>query len=295
MASEKQSVVDKTPITRRELFRLAGGGAIFAAAALAGCRTDSMKPELEGVMAENSPQIKDSTAYRQGQLLKRTSLPTKEPATPGLHSLPLGNKREAFLYVPKGYKRDKPAPFVLLLHGAGGNAGHGIGLLRHLADDAGLIIASPKSLTATWDVIASDYGPDVEYIDRVLEYVIGRYVVDRSRLAVGGFSDGASYALSLGVINGDLFTHVIAFSPGFMVPTRQTGRPRIYVSHGTGDRVLPIDRCSRRLVPQLKRADYDVLYREFEGPHTIPPEVARESVQWFIEPRRPNSHQEPAF
>ncbi len=31
-----------------------------------------------------------------------------------------------------------------------------------------------------------------------------------------GFSDGASYALSLGVPNGDLFTHIVAFSPGFM-------------------------------------------------------------------------------
>jgi poly(3-hydroxybutyrate) depolymerase len=42
--------------------------------------------------------------------------------------------------------------------------------------------------------------------------------VDPQRICVSGFSDGASYALSLGLANGDLFTHVAAFSPGFMRP-----------------------------------------------------------------------------
>jgi predicted esterase len=100
-------------------------------------------------------------------------------------------------------------------------------------------------------------------------------------LAIGGFSDGASYALSVGITNGDLFTHVIALSPGFMAPARQQGKPRLFISHGTRDQVLPIDRCSRKLVPQLKRAGYDVLYREFDGSHTLPPEIARSSVTWF--------------
>jgi hypothetical protein len=34
-------------------------------------------------------------------------------------------------------------------------------------------------------------------------------------------------------------------------------------------------------VPQLKCAAYEVLYREFDGPHTIPADIALESVQWF--------------
>jgi phospholipase/carboxylesterase len=105
--------------------------------------------------------------------------------------------------------------------------------------------------------------------------------VDPGRLAVGGFSDGASYALSLGVDNGDLFSHVLAFSPGFMAPTRRAGSPRFFVSHGTRDGVLPIERCSRRIVPQLERMGYEVTYREFEGGHTVLPEIALEAVGWF--------------
>ena len=100
---------------------------------------------------------------------------------------------------------------------------------------------------------------------------------------VGGFSDGASYALSLGITNGDLFTHVLAFSPGFVAPAGQTGAPRIFVSHGTRDGVLPIDRCSRSIVPELKRGGYDVLYREFDGEHSISLEIALEAMGWFTQ------------
>ena len=45
----------------------------------------------------------------------------------------------------------------------------------------------------------------------------------------------ASYALSLGIANGNLFSHVLAFSLGFLAPASQTGSPRIFVSHGTQD------------------------------------------------------------
>jgi phospholipase/carboxylesterase len=58
----------------------------------------------------------------------------------------------------------------------------------------------------------------------------------------------------LGINNGDLFTHVLAFSPGFVAPAAWVGMPRIFVSHGTRDEVLPIDFCSRKIVPMLKHA-----------------------------------------
>jgi predicted esterase len=279
MSKEKSLDKIKTRITRREMLLRLSAVCVVAAPS---CRSDSTKPRLENVMIRNSSQLKDSNASREGKILSRPSIPTKPSEKLGLHSMPVSKNREALLYLPEGYKSENPAPFALMLHGAGGNARQGIDLIRHLADEAGMIIAASKSQASTWDMIASDYGADVEFIDRVFEYTFERYAIDKSRLAVGGFSDGASYALSLGVINGDLFSHVIAFSPGFMAPTKQTGKPRFYISHGTHDSVLPIERCSRRLVPQLKRAGYEVIYREFEGPHTIPPDITREAVQWFI-------------
>lgn len=219
----------------------------------------------------------------EGEIGARPGIPTPAggPTKTGLHPLGIAERRDGSVYVPTGYRTEQPAGLVLLLHGAGGNAQHGIGLLQSLADEANLILLAPESRGSTWDVIMSDYGPDVTYIEQALSQTFSRYTVDPTRIAVGGFSDGASYALSLGITNGSLFTHVIAFSPGFMAPTKQEGEPRIYISHGTRDEVLPVDRCSRRIVPQLQRLGYDVKYHEFDGPHTVPADIAREAVDWF--------------
>ncbi len=206
----------------------------------------------------------------------------KETAPKGLRKLGLDGERDGVLYVPHGYRVERPAPLALMLHGAGGNAQHGLSLLQRFADESGMLLLAPDSRRQTWDVIVDRYGLDVSYIERALAQTFSRYAVDPKRIAVGGFSDGASYALSLGVVNGDLFTHVIAFSPGFMAPTRQQGSPRVFISHGTRDQVLPIQRCSRRIVPQLKGAGYDVWYREFDGGHTIPTEIARGAHEWFV-------------
>ncbi|WP_437965278.1 phospholipase [Sorangium sp. So ce260] len=201
----------------------------------------------------------------------------------GLRPLGLSPRRDGLLYVPAGYRADRPAPLAVLLHGAGGSAHHGMSLLEGLADEAGLLLLAPESRHPTWDIIADDaYGPDVAFLDSALGQLFRSAAVDPARIAIGGFSDGASYALSLGLTNGDLFTHVIAFSPGFMAPAEQRGQPRIFMSHGTQDQVLRIDPCSRRLAPLIRVAGYDLRYQEFEGPHAVPQEIARDALRWFL-------------
>lgn len=213
-----------------------------------------------------------------------TSQPAATTPTtkPGTYPLGITSGRDGLIYIPAGYKADQPMPLVVLLHGAGGDARGGLSILQSLADEFNLILLAPESRGRTWDFILDGYGPDVAYIEKALAQTFGRYKIDASRLAVGGFSDGASYALSLGITNGGLFTHVLSFSPGFMDASRPEGKPRIFNSHGTRDQVLPIDRCSRRLVPDLQRRGYEVIYREFDGPHTIPYDMAREAVAWFV-------------
>jgi phospholipase/carboxylesterase len=140
---------------------------------------------------------------------------------------------------------------------------------------------APDSTGSTWDIAYGGFGADVKYIDRVLKDVFPKVAVDPARIAIAGFSDGASYALSLGLTNGDLFTRVAAFSPGFFLPGGLVGKPPVYISHGTGDTILPINSTSRRLVPQLTRAGYAVKYHEFDGPHTVPPGIAQEGIEWI--------------
>jgi phospholipase/carboxylesterase len=222
-------------------------------------------------------------AAREARLLARPAAPTVSGRT-GEFPLGLDKRRDGLLYVPHGYREDRPAPLALLLHGAGGHAWQALNLLMPLADAAGLLLLASDSRGQTWDVVRGGYGPDVAFVDRALAQTFTRYAVDPAHLVIGGFSDGASYALSLGLTNGDLFSHVLAFSPGFMAPAARRGLPRIFVSHGTRDDVLPIDVCSRRIVPQLRQAGYEVTYREFDGPHTVPPGITRAALDLFLSP-----------
>jgi len=199
----------------------------------------------------------------------------------GVIPLELRKDRDALLYVPKSMP--DPAPLVLYLHGATGNERQGIRRLGDLAEEFGFLLLSPASEETTWDAIHSGYGPDVRLIDRALDTVFSQRRVDPRKIAVCGFSDGASYAIGLGISNGDLFGAAIAFSPGF-VPSgvERVGKPRILISHGRKDQILPFENTSGPMIPVLKKAGYDVTFREFDGPHTVPPEVAREAMQWFL-------------
>jgi predicted esterase len=187
----------------------------------------------------------------------------------------------ALLAIPKAAADGRPRPLVVLFHGAGSSAAAGLGLLADEADAADVILLAPQSAGSTWDVIERGFGADVRRLDRALTSVFATCPVDGSRVVFGGFSDGASYALSLGIDNGDLARHLVAFSPGFSAPAAPWGRPRILVTHGIHDAVLPIDRCSRRLVPRLRRAGYDVIYEEFEGGHEVTPQIRRRALQWL--------------
>ena len=121
-----------------------------------------------------------------------------------------------------------------------------------------------------------------KFIDRALENVFAHYPVDASHLAIAGFSDGASYALTIGIMNGDLFTHIIAFSPGFIATRYGYGHPPIFLAHGTQDEILDFENTNKVLVPGLRRNGFRVRFRQFDGPHTVPPDVAREAVQWWL-------------
>jgi predicted esterase len=149
--------------------------------------------------------------------------------------------------------------------------------------ELGCAVLAPDSRGATWDAVTGAFGADVRFLEPALADAARRCEVAPGRVAAAGFSDGATYALALGRANGDRFSHLLAFSPGFLIPARRVGSPRIFVSHGRQDDVLPIASCSRVMVPRLRRDGYEVRYREFEGGHEAPLTVMREGVGFLLE------------
>ncbi len=190
--------------------------------------------------------------------------------------LNLDRNRDAILYVPKA---SPPFPLLLMLHGATQDATDMFQYLGSTPDETGVVVLAPNSRATTWDAIYSGFGADVEFVNRALDRVFQTTAIDPSRIAIGGFSDGASYAISLGLINGDLFSNIVAFSPGFVVDGSPQGKPRIFISHGTHDHILPINRCGRAIAGSLRSRGYDVTFREFDGDHEIPADIAREGLK----------------
>lgn len=211
--------------------------------------------------------------------LKARPIPRVRTMAGAPPSLGLGGARDAVLQLPANADRG-PIPLLVLLHGAGGSGERFLTRFGQIPRDAGVAVAAPDSRAQTWDAILGGYGSDVEFLDRTLARVFERVEVDPGRIAIGGFSDGATYALSLGLINGDLFGKIVAFSPGFVVDGRTYGTPRIFVSHGVADNILPIDRCTRVIVPKLRAKGHDVIVREFNGGHELPEAIAREGILW---------------
>jgi predicted esterase len=235
------------------------------------------------------PHLEPEESYRHGRLAFRLQPPIASSARTGLQTFDGSDRTQVGLaYVPSGLG-DGPFRVVVLLHGSGGSARQGIELMLPIADRHRFLLLAPKSQWCTWDVIMRGFGPDVRRIDRLLDEVSALWPVNR--LAVGGFSDGASYALSLGIANGDLFDSVIAFSPGFAASMIAHGTPRLFISHGINDEVLPINNCSRRLVPRLERAGYPVTYVEFNGAHTVPVELVEQAATWLA--AAPSQRQDP--
>jgi phospholipase/carboxylesterase len=222
-----------------------------------------------------------SAQSRPGHDGRLTARPRSGVKT-SLKSGPLGlgdGGRDGVIQMPSVVP-DGALPLLVFLHGASQTGARTITRVSAAAEQLGIAVLAPDSRgTSSWDAIRGEFDDDVVFLNRALDHVFERVNVDPARLAIGGFSDGASYGLSLGLVNGDLFPRVVACSPGFIIQAPAHGKPRLFFSHGTMDQILPIDQCSRVMVPRLLSMGYDVTFKEFNGRHELPPEIALEALR----------------
>jgi phospholipase/carboxylesterase len=189
--------------------------------------------------------------------------------------------RDGLLYIPKKALSGERLPLLVWLHGGGGKA-KSFTYMYPIAEEYGVVFLALDARHNTWDGIDSPFGPDVLFIDQALNFTFNRVKIDDNKIALGGISDGASYALALGRSNGDFFTHLIAVAPWRLSPpSPPIGSPRILVAHGTRDNVYSVYGSRYYIVPALKSDGYEVDYYEFDGPHRVPEAVARHIFSWL--------------
>jgi predicted esterase len=169
-----------------------------------------------------------------------------------------------------------------MLHGAGGSPERIWPAVKSDAEEKGVAVLLPESRGWSWDYHLGDFGEDRRFIDAALAETFRRVTVDAGHVALGGFSAGATMALSLGTSNGDLFERVFAFSPTGLAVTGQAGHPEFLIAHGLQDGLVPIAASSRAIVPVLRSAGYRVVYRELPGEHEIFPEVVHEAFSLLV-------------
>lgn len=210
--------------------------------------------------------------------------PTQAPLPPGRHDLRFEEGREAVLVVPEGLDLQRPVPLLVMFHGAGGEANRVLPHVVRWARARRFLLLAPQSMYPTWDIVIGGHGPDLERLEIALTQVASHFQLDATHLAFAGFSDGASYAMSVGLSNGDVASHVIALSGGFMNTFTQTGTPRVFIAHGRSDSQLPFETSARPHALRVLEAGLELTLLPFDGDHVIVPWVVERAVEFFMGP-----------
>ena len=200
------------------------------------------------------------------------------------------NEREArggfSLYVPEAWDGQASMPLVVALHGG---SGHGRDFLWSWLREArgrNVLVLSPTAQDRTWPIMGGA-DVDADRLRETIESVATRYPVDRARVLLTGMSDGATYALLLGLRSGPPFTH-LAPACGVLHPLLFAGgldRAQdfpIYLIHGALDWMFPVY-TARMGRDALLSAGARLVYREIEDlSHTYPRDENPRILVWLV-------------
>lgn len=198
---------------------------------------------------------------------------------------------DAVAYVPKSAGPNPP--LLVLLHGAGRQR---LTMIQHFepeADARGLVLVAPTSRGPTWDAVAIgertpspdsplahtlahkfSFSRDEKRVDDAIANLEKLVPVDRARTVLAGFSDGATFALAMGMSRYEPFAAVIAWSPGIAIEAEQPARGRpVYISHGHQDPLLKFEVTCGDIVPLLEEEGAKVTFLPFDGVHDAPKPV----------------------
>ena len=187
----------------------------------------------------------------------------------------------------------KGAPLLVLLHGAGHRE---LDLVRHFADEAearGIVLLAPSARGVTWDTVSTAEDPPSRYsalanerarrftgspdagrVEAAIAELARAVPVDRARTVLAGFSDGATFALAMGMSREHAFAAVIAWSPGIAIRTADPAKGRrVFISHGRQDPILRYSDTCGEIVPLVESEGAAVAFVPFDGGHDAPPAV----------------------
>lgn len=170
-------------------------------------------------------------------------------------------KRSYWLYIPSSYKQGVRFPLIMMLHGGGGTGKAAMAETSWTvtAEKHGFIVAFPDALPRdpgkpssfrnnpqTWNDGSGRFPgkknvDDVAFLKHMAEQVSSNYGIDRSRIFVTGFSNGASMAFRAAAELSSIFAAAAPVAGALWSGSIKLERPvsLIYIT-GTGDSLNPM-------------------------------------------------------
>jgi predicted esterase len=219
--------------------------------------------------------------------------PRDEPSPTGFVRLEQ-DRSSAILLTPEEIDPGRRYPLITVLHGAGRRDELLAKAFRDEPERRQALFLVPRSVEPTWDLIASAERPDLDFLEYAYDLIYRRYPVDPLRQVLLGYSDGASYALSVGLCNAAMFGAVIGWAAGFLVLDPPTAaqfrvavpepRPRVYLEYGTHDQLFDFQEIAVPMRDNLRKLGFDVTFSVDEGGRHLPSgSFHSEALDWYFE------------
>jgi len=190
--------------------------------------------------------------------------------------------------LPDSIASTRTYPLVTVFHGAGRQDELLVRAYRGEPESRDAVFFVPRSTAPTWDLLVGEDRADLDFLEAAYAEIYRRVPVDHRRQALVGYSDGASYALAVGLSNPRLFSAVMGWAAGFVImdPTAiapSDPRPRILLEHGTHDTIFPFEQVALRNCEILRRLGYQVELRVDEGGVHWPSRAFQTAaLDWFF-------------
>lgn len=194
----------------------------------------------------------------------------------------------AVLLTPSEIDPNRRYPLFTVFHGAGRQDAMLVKACRGEPDRRNAFFLVPRSVEPTWDLIVRGPRSDLDFLEYAYDLIARRYPIDPGRRVLIGYSDGASYALSLALSNPRVFEAALCWAAGFVVLDRENvaegdPKPRIYLEYGTHDELFAFDQVALPMKQNLEQAGYSVEFSVDEGGRHWPSgSFQGEALDWYF-------------
>lgn len=216
--------------------------------------------------------VTSGAAFEATGLVHRVRLPHDQPEGEGLY------------------------PGLIMVHGLDGN--EDVAWVFARAAGPEWVIVTPRAPIAAasgyrWYGLREDGKADVNSyeagagaLERFVEGAIRQYAIDRTRLVLLGFSQGAAMVYGYALAHRQQMAGIAALS-GFIMRLNEITIPPldglpVLILHGTRDETVPI-RMAQQARAQLEAAGAQVTYEESDTGHKISAQGMRTLAAWLAE------------